>query len=115
MPRKAKKTALRSALVAARAARTRSSSSKRSRPTARPSRSPTALAALDAGAKKALIVDAKDNEHLVRGAKNLAPSQWLAPEGVNVYDILRHETLVAHARPRRRAARRSSSARRSKE
>ena len=31
---------------------------------------------------------------LVRGARNLAASQWLAPEGLNVYDILRHETLV---------------------
>jgi large subunit ribosomal protein L4 len=30
----------------------------------------------------------------VRGARNLSASQWLAPEGLNVYDILRHETLV---------------------
>ncbi|HYC66022.1 MAG TPA: 50S ribosomal protein L4, partial [Reyranellaceae bacterium] len=52
----------------------------------------TALKAL--GGKKTLIVDAKDNANLVRGAKNLATSQWLAPEGVNVYDILRHDTLV---------------------
>ena len=43
---------------------------------------------------KALIVDAKTNENLVRGARNLSASQWLAPEGLNVYDILRHETLV---------------------
>lgn len=43
---------------------------------------------------KVLIVDAKDNTGLVRGAKNLASSQWLAPEGLNVYDILRHETVV---------------------
>ena len=53
----------------------------------------TALAALGTG-KKALIVDAKTNANLVRGARNLATSQWLAPEGLNVYDILRHETLV---------------------
>jgi large subunit ribosomal protein L4 len=52
-----------------------------------------ALATLDAGTK-ALIVDAKTNENLVRGARNLAKSQWLAPEGLNVYDILRHETLI---------------------
>ena len=44
--------------------------------------------------KKVLIVDAKTNENLVRGARNLATSQWLAPEGLNVYDILRHDTLV---------------------
>jgi large subunit ribosomal protein L4 len=43
---------------------------------------------------KALIIDGKDNENLTRGAKNLARSQWLAPEGLNVYDILRHETLI---------------------
>jgi large subunit ribosomal protein L4 len=43
---------------------------------------------------KVLIVDAKTNANLVRGAKNLASSQWLAPEGLNVYDLLRHETVV---------------------
>ena len=52
-----------------------------------------ALATLKTG-NKALIVDAKDNTNLVRGAKNLVASQWIAPEGVNVYDVLRHETLV---------------------
>jgi large subunit ribosomal protein L4 len=53
----------------------------------------TALSTLQTG-NKALIVDSKDNTKLVRGAKNLASSQWLAPEGVNVYDVLRHEVLV---------------------
>lgn len=43
---------------------------------------------------KALIVDAKTNENLVRGARNLAASQWIAPEGLNVYDILRHDLLI---------------------
>jgi len=43
---------------------------------------------------KVLVVDTKDNTGLVRGAKNLASSQWLATEGLNVYDILRHETVV---------------------
>jgi len=46
------------------------------------------------GTGKALIVDAKSNAMLVRGAKNLPKSQWLAPEGVNVYDIMRHEWLI---------------------
>ena len=42
-----------------------------------------------------LIVDAKDNAEPRRAARaTCAASQWLAPEGVNVYDILRHETLV---------------------
>ena len=43
---------------------------------------------------KVLIVDGKANDKLVRGAKNLPSSQWLAPEGLNVYDLLRHETVV---------------------
>ncbi len=46
------------------------------------------------GGGKTLIVDAKTNEMLQRGARNLASSQWLAPEGINVYDIMRHDTLV---------------------
>ena len=51
-----------------------------------------ALAAL--GVTKGLIVDAKDNELLVRGTRNLPDAKWLAPEGLNVYDILRHESLI---------------------
>ncbi len=51
---------------------------------------------------KVLVVDAKNdkgehNQALVRGSKNLPASQWLAAEGLNVYDILRHETLVLTA------------------
>lgn len=49
------------------------------------------------GAVKALVVDGKDNEKLVRGARNLAKAKWLAPEGLNLYDILNHETLVLTA------------------
>ncbi len=43
---------------------------------------------------KVLIVDVKDNTLLARGSKNLAVSKWIAPEGLNVYDILRHETVI---------------------
>jgi large subunit ribosomal protein L4 len=95
MPRKAKKAALRSALSL------RASESKiivldgftndgKTKSIA------AALAALGVSqpSSKVLIVDGKDNVNLTRGAKNLASSQWLAPEGVNVYDILRHETVV---------------------
>ena len=53
----------------------------------------SALAALGTN-NQALIVDAKSNTNLVRGARNLSASQWIAPEGVNVYDVLRHGTLV---------------------
>lgn len=52
-----------------------------------------ALAAIG-GSAKTLIVDSKANDKLARGARNLASSQWIAPEGLNVYDILRHDTLV---------------------
>lgn len=95
MPRKAKKLALRSALSL------RVSENKLvvldSFATDGKTRSvAAALAALGVAqpAHKVLIVDGKDNANLVRGARNLAGSQWLAPEGINVYDILRHTTVV---------------------
>ncbi|MBI4508553.1 MAG: 50S ribosomal protein L4 [Deltaproteobacteria bacterium] len=46
------------------------------------------------GAERALIVDTKENEALARGARNLARARWVAPEGLNVYDLLDHELLV---------------------
>lgn len=55
-----------------------------------------ALATLGAAqpAARVLIVDTADNVGLVRGARNLPTSKWLAPEGLNVYDVLDHGTLV---------------------
>lgn len=96
MPRKAKKKALRSALSL------RASEGKlvivdelgidggKTKAVA------AALAALGAAQpdNRVLIVDSKDNELLVRSARNLRSSKWLAPEGLNVYDILNHQTLV---------------------
>jgi large subunit ribosomal protein L4 len=101
MPRKAKRTALRAALSL------RASENKivvvDSFAIGGPE-SPKGTTKLVAGALKALgaaqpdnkvlIVDAKTNGNLVRGARNLKSSQWVAPEGINVYDILRHQTLV---------------------
>ena len=55
-----------------------------------------ALEALGTG-DKVLIVDAKDNELLGRGTRNLAAHKWLAPEGLNVYDVLNHDTLLITA------------------
>jgi len=92
MPRKAKKLALRSAL-SLRASESKLVVVDNFDTDGKTKSVATALAALATG-KKALIVDAKNNTNLVRGAKNLATSQWLAPEGLNVYDILRHETVV---------------------
>jgi large subunit ribosomal protein L4 len=53
----------------------------------------SALTALQAD-KKALIVDAKGNEKLEKSVRNLAKHQYLPPEGVNVYDLLRHDHLI---------------------
>jgi large subunit ribosomal protein L4 len=95
MPRKAKKTALRSAL-SLRASEQKIIVVDHFTTDGKTKSVATALAALGVSqpTSKVLIVDAKDNANLVRGAKNLASSQWLAPEGVNVYDILRHQTVV---------------------
>jgi large subunit ribosomal protein L4 len=45
------------------------------------------------GAGKTLIVDAK-NETLSKSARNLPKAKVLASEGINVYDVLDHDTLV---------------------
>lgn len=50
------------------------------------------LKVFDAGS--ALIVDGKANDNLRLSARNLSKSQFLPPEGVNLYDILRHEHLI---------------------
>lgn len=52
-----------------------------------------ALGTLQAG-KKSLVVDNANNEKLVKSIRNLADHQFLPPEGVNVYDLLRHDHLV---------------------
>ncbi|HEY0191722.1 MAG TPA: 50S ribosomal protein L4 [Kofleriaceae bacterium] len=98
MPRKAKKAALRAAL-SLRASEQKIvviDSFSVSGPKGSTKQVASALAALGIAQpdNKVLIVDAKDNGNLVAGARNLASSQWLAPAGVNVYDILRHQTLV---------------------
>jgi len=51
------------------------------------------LGALQVG-KKSLVVDNVGNEKLVKSIRNLADHQFLPPEGVNVYDLLRHDHLV---------------------
>jgi large subunit ribosomal protein L4 len=44
--------------------------------------------------KRTLVVDAKDNEKLRLSIRNLNQNLFLPPEGVNVYDLLRHDHLV---------------------
>lgn len=46
------------------------------------------------GIERGLIIDDKANVNLIKSVRNLPHSKFLAPEGLNVYDILRHETLV---------------------
>jgi large subunit ribosomal protein L4 len=45
-------------------------------------------------ADNSLIVDAVGNENLRMSARNMPRSKFLPPEGVNVYDVLRHENLI---------------------
>ena len=95
LPRKAKKLALRSAL-SLRTAENKLIVLDSFNVDGKTKNVAQALAALGVAqpTHKVLIVDAKDNQLLVRGARNLAASKWLAPEGLNVYDILRHEAVV---------------------
>jgi large subunit ribosomal protein L4 len=46
------------------------------------------------GLPSAVVVDGKENLQLSKSARNLAASKYLAPEGLNVYDILDHEGLI---------------------
>jgi len=52
--------------------------------------------ALDAlkAQQKTLVVDSLDNEKLRLSIRNCKEHQFLPPEGVNVYDLLRHDTLI---------------------
>jgi large subunit ribosomal protein L4 len=96
MPRKARRKALRSAL-SLRAREQRIIVLDQFPADGGKTRSVTgALKALGAPqpATKVLIVDVADNGELVRGTRNLRSSKWLAPEGLNVYDVLNHETLI---------------------
>lgn len=51
------------------------------------------LTTLQAG-KKTLVVDDRGNENLKLSIRNLEDKLFLPPEGVNVYDLLRHDHLV---------------------
>jgi large subunit ribosomal protein L4 len=46
------------------------------------------------GLKSALLVDGRQNANLTKSGKNLPQSKTLAPEGLNVFDILNHPALV---------------------
>jgi large subunit ribosomal protein L4 len=46
------------------------------------------------GLGKVLVVDKAENEKLTLSVRNLATAKYLAPEGLNVYDILNYPGLV---------------------
>jgi large subunit ribosomal protein L4 len=49
------------------------------------------------GAESAVVVDGKTNLNLSKSVRNLPKAKYLAPEGLNVYDILKHPSLVIAA------------------
>jgi large subunit ribosomal protein L4 len=46
------------------------------------------------GFENALVIDLKDNEVLFKSVRNAKGYKFLPAEGANVYDILKHQTLV---------------------
>jgi large subunit ribosomal protein L4 len=44
--------------------------------------------------RKTLVVDTHENENLRLSIRNCTEHQFLPPEGLNVYDLLRHDTLI---------------------
>jgi large subunit ribosomal protein L4 len=49
------------------------------------------------GVESAVLVDSRENANLSKSARNLPKSKYLAPEGLNVYDILNHPGLIIAA------------------
>jgi large subunit ribosomal protein L4 len=54
------------------------------------------------GSPRALVVDGAANVNLAKSVRNLDGADFLAVEGLNVYDILRHDTLVLTAETARK-------------
>ncbi len=54
------------------------------------------------GAPRALVVDGAGNVNLMKSVRNLDGADFLAAEGINVYDVLKHETLVLTAESARK-------------
>jgi large subunit ribosomal protein L4 len=52
------------------------------------------LETLKPSQKKTLIVDGKGNDKLRLSLRNMNQNLFLPPEGVNVYDLLRHDHLI---------------------
>ena len=95
VPRKVRKLALRSALAL------RNSEQKLLIVDRWAPEAPRTSAACDVleklGVKRALVVDGAENAALKKSIRNLSGSDFLATQGLNVYDILGHEYLVLTA------------------
>lgn len=52
------------------------------------------VAPSEKASNKVLVVDSATNENVRLSIRNTKLHQFLPPEGVNVYDLLRHDTLV---------------------
>ncbi len=100
VPKKVRKAALRSAL----ALRNRDQKLlivEKWQPTA-PKSSAAAKVLRKLGLTKVLVVDAAENAALAKSVRNLAGANFLAAEGLNVYDILKHDALVLTAESARK-------------
>jgi large subunit ribosomal protein L4 len=92
VPKKVRKAALRSA-IALRGRDQKLLIIEKWQPDA-PKTSVAAAVLAKLGVKKALVIDAGENTALAKSVRNLSGSDFLAAEGLNVYDILNHDTLV---------------------
>jgi large subunit ribosomal protein L4 len=95
VPKKVRKAALRSAL-ALRARDGKLLILDRWAPEAPKTKAAAAVLA-KLGLKKPLVVDAASNAGLAKSVRNLAGADFLPVEGFNVYDILKHDSLVLTA------------------
>jgi large subunit ribosomal protein L4 len=95
VPKQVRKAALRSAL-ALRGGESKLVIVQEWKPGA-PKSSAAAKVLAKLGVTKALVVDAAANEALAKSVRNLDDADFLPVEGLNVYDILKHETLVLTA------------------
>jgi large subunit ribosomal protein L4 len=92
VPKKVRKAALRSALALRGKDQKLVIIEKWAPAAAKTSAAAKVLAKL--GVKKALVVDDGQNVALARSVRNLEGHDFLAAEGLNVYDILKHDALV---------------------
>ena len=46
-------------------------------------------------AQKALVITADDDRNVILSARNIEDVQTATPSGINVYDVMRHQTVIA--------------------